>query len=77
MKMFCLFFLLSKKLLVISYLAGHRRPESLSNPLSLLGLHPDGHHSVCPFPCRVFSQTLETVSLDVSSPKCSQTYDQE
>lgn len=50
MKMFCLFFLLSKKLLVISFLAGHRRPESLSNP-SQLTWPPSGWSPFClPFP---------------------------
>lgn len=57
----CFFFLLSKKLLVISFLAGHRHPESLVTALSVLSLHLDGHQTVCPFPCGVFSQTWETV----------------
>lgn len=45
--------------------------------VSTLSLCLDGHHTVCPFPHRVFSRTQERMSLDVSSPKCSRTYDQE
>lgn len=50
MKMFCFFFLLSKKLLVISFLAGHRRPESLGDP-SQLTRPPSRWSPFClPFP---------------------------
>lgn len=45
--------------------------------LSMFSLHLDGHHTVFPFPCGVFSRTLETASSDASSPKRSQTYDWE
>lgn len=61
--------------LSVSWLGtGVRSP--LVTALSVLSLCLDGHHTVCPFPCRVFSWTWERMSLDVL-PQALSDYDQE